>query len=250
MKLTILITGLLASTLAFAHGDEPRVAIELENSVVLQAGQQELHFQLVDTKLNQIITDQELNISHEKKLHVLIYDQSLNEFTHVHPDFINGEWRTTTQLSVNGKYFVWAQGEITSDGEEFSAPSNIEITKGTSAWPLPPQLSELRAGTNGNSKVELGTQKITANKMVMLGLKFTRTDGSTPNITPYLGAMAHIVATPTDGDSLVHVHPMNGSLPNEGMLHVTFPEAGIYRLWIQFIDGGNLKVIPLAVKVN
>ncbi len=83
----------------------------------------------------------------------------------------------------------------------------------------------------------------------MLDLKFTRTDGTSAVITPYLGALAHVVATPTDGDSLIHVHPMDGNQPNEGMLHVTFPTAGMHRLWIQFIDGGNLKTIPLVVKV-
>ena len=73
-------------------------------------------------------------------------------------------------------------------------------------------------------------------------------DGTTPQIEPYLGAFAHIIATPSDGDALIHVHPI-GTGPSQGMLHTTFPAAGEYRLWIQFIDDGNLKTIPLSVKV-
>lgn len=81
----------------------------------------------------------------------------------------------------------------------------------------------------------------------MLGLKFDRTDGSSVDITPYLGALAHIVAAPEDGDSLIHVHPMNGAKPDEGMLHVTFPAPGNYRIWIQYNDSGILRTIPLVV---
>ena len=47
-----------------------------------------------------------------------------------------------------------------------------------------------------------------------------------------------------------HVHPMTSPEPNEGILHTTFPAAGDYRLWIQFKDGGELKVVPLSVTVH
>jgi hypothetical protein len=43
---------------------------------------------------------------------------------------------------------------------------------------------------------------------------------------------------------------MDTSNPNQGMLHATFPHKGAYRLWIQFIDGGQLRTVPLSVKVN
>ena len=240
---------LFASTLVWAHGNESRVEIELESSVTIHAGHSQLEFQIVDTEGNRALSDQDLKIAHEKKLHVLIYDQALKEFTHVHPEYIDGLWKVSINLAVDGKYFLWAQGELASDNEEFSALSEISVTNGNPAWPLPPSLVELRTGANGISKATLGNQTLRAGKMAMLDLKFTRTDGTSAVITPYLGALAHVVATPTDGDSLIHVHPMDGNLPNEGMLHMTFPNKGNYRLWIQFIDGGILKTIPLVVKV-
>ena len=84
----------------------------------------------------------------------------------------------------------------------------------------------------------------------MLGLTFSHQDGTAPQLAPYLGAIAHIVATPSDGDSLIHVHPVAGSSPTTALLHVTFPSPGFYRLWIQFIDGGQLRTVPLAVEVK
>ena len=50
--------------------------------------------------------------------------------------------------------------------------------------------------------------------------------------------------------SQYHVHPMEGSDANSGMLHATFPSAGDYRVWIQLIDHGVLKTIPLSVTVT
>ncbi|QDK44646.1 hypothetical protein B9G69_010335 [Bdellovibrio sp. SKB1291214] len=83
----------------------------------------------------------------------------------------------------------------------------------------------------------------------MLNFQITREDGQAPEITPYLGAFAHVIAVSPDGDELTHVHPMEGSAPNTGMLHATFPTDGDYRVWIQLIDKGELKTIPLSISV-
>lgn len=238
----------LWSQTSWGHGgEESRIALE-PDVMSMSAGSAKYKFQLIDTENNKLIGDQDLNVAHEKKLHLIIYDPSLQEFQHVHPEFDGTMWVVDTQFSVDGNYWVWAQGELAADGEEFSASNKLDITGGTTAWPTPPVLGDQRTGTSGVSTIELGKNKLVAGKMAMLDLKMTRTDGTTPQLEPYLGAFAHIIATPADGDALIHVHPV-GTGPSEGMLHATFPVAGEYRLWIQFVDDGNLKTIPLSVKV-
>jgi len=149
---------------------------------------------------------------------------------------------------VNGQYFLWAQGELAADGEEFSAFTRIDVVGGAPAWPAP-VLQDIRTGSDRTSKVTLSAGRIRAGRAAMLTVTIGRDDGSKPAVSPYLGAFAHVIAVPEDGDSLIHVHPMNGRKPNEGMLHATFPTAGKYRLWIQFLDAGVLKTVPLAVEV-
>ena len=83
----------------------------------------------------------------------------------------------------------------------------------------------------------------------MLNFTVSRVDGTAVVLTDYLGALAHVISTPTNGDALNHVHPMAASKPSTGLLHATFDDAGDYRLWIQLIDGGVLKTIPLSVTV-
>lgn len=233
---------------AFGHGEaETRIVLEPELTS-FSAGMSTYKFKLIDTETNKLVSDSDLSIAHEKKLHLVIYDSSLNEFQHIHPEFNGNSWSVSAQFLVNGEYWVWAQGELAADGTEFSTSSKLSVSGGVIAWPTPPALSDMRSGQSGVSKINLSSNKVTAGKMAMLDLIMTRTDGSNPQLSPYMGAFAHVIATPDDGDSLIHVHPVSTG-QSKGMLHAAFPSAGLYRLWIQFIDDGNLKVIPVSIKV-
>lgn len=247
MLLAVVAFGLWSHKTLAHGGQETRIVLEPE-IVSTNAGNIQYKFQLIDTASDILIGDQDLVVAHEKKLHFIIYDSSLNEFQHVHPAFDGAVWSVDIQVGVNGNYLVWAQGELASDGEEFSSISSLDITGGASAWPTPANLVDQRAGRSGVSSINLSKNKLVAGKMSMIDLKISRTDGSTPQLEPYLGAFAHVISVPEDGDSLIHVHPQQvGS--SSATLHTTFPKAGMYRLWIQFIDGKDLKTIPLAVKV-
>jgi hypothetical protein len=82
--------------------------IELIGSKSLDAKPTRLAFQL--NQNGKILTAKDLATVHEKKLHVLIYDQSLSEFFHVHPTEKKGIWTTEeVPFSTNGKYKVWAE---------------------------------------------------------------------------------------------------------------------------------------------
>lgn len=244
----LLVAGAIHMPAAFAHPEENRVLFEKEDESSIQAGKIDLTFQLIDLKNRIVLTDKDLTLSHEKLLHFFAYDPALMEFRHEHPDFRDGKWHVTANLSVGGEYWIWAQGQIAADGEEFAASERLKVIGGTPANPTPPELGDVRVATDGLSKAALSGERIVAKAITMLNLTFSRTDGSQPVITPYLGAMAHVVGVPNDGDSLIHVHPM-ASGGNQLMLHMTFPAAGDYRLWVQFLDGGNLKTVPLSVTV-
>jgi hypothetical protein len=84
--------------------------------------------------------------------------------------------------------------------------------------------------------------------MAMIGIEFGRTDGKAPQIKNYLGAPAHVVITDLKGSALTHVHPMvmDGML----MLHTEFTKAGDYRVFVQWLDGEDLRTAELAVHVE
>lgn len=227
-----------------------QVAIDYKGKSTLKAEPQSVSFVLRDHQKKPII-DGGLETLHEKKIHVLVYDESLTQFFHVHPSEKNGTWTTEPiPFEHNGKYFFWAEGKLNGAEHEFNKLLNLKIDGGKPAIPAAKKLPQTLTGAKGNSVVALKIDSISANKEVMPTLEFSRNDSSASQLTPYLGALAHVVIVPVKGNKLIHVHPMPGSKPNELMMHTTFPAKGDYRIWVQFIDGGELKVVPLALNVK
>lgn len=220
---------------------EPRSEATVDKAAYMHS------FKLLDSKSGKYLGESDLAIFHEKKVHFIVYDLALKEFQHVHPTFDGTYWNVDLSFLVSGDYLTWAQGKI-NKGAEFSTSKPLTVQVQNPAWPQT-QLSDVREGADGLSKIVLGRTKLRAGQMAMLDLSFLRTDGSTAELTPYLGAIAHVIAVTADGQELIHVHPMEGGSENEAMLHTTFPEAGLYRIWIEFIDDGILKRVPLAVEV-
>ncbi len=220
--------------------------IKIESTQLVVAADETVpySFQLVDGKTSQPVSNIDLVKTHTKILHLVVYDKSLNEFNHVHPEFDGSLWKVDLNLPVNGSYMVWAQGETTA-GEEFSVYRSLTVENGLAENIVQP-LGDVRTGTDGITQVELDAKTVKAGKMVMLDFTVSHTDGTTPQLSLYLGAFAHVIATAVNGTELIHVHPMEAG-PTSGMLHATFPARGEYRLWVQFIDGVDIKTIPLSV---
>ena len=102
MKKMLMTLGAIAlwSQVTWAHGgEESRIALE-PDAMSMSVGSAKYKFQLIDTENNKVISDQDLNVAHEKKLHLIIYDPSLQEFQHVHPTFDG------TMLVVDSKFSV------------------------------------------------------------------------------------------------------------------------------------------------
>ena len=245
-----LILGLvmtLTSFHAFADGSGSHgIQIRPLTQGTLNAGTIQYSFDLLDQDAKPL-SDQDLTEDHTKKLHFIAYDASLKEFNHVHPIFDGNKWSVELNLPVNGTYFFWAQGQ-TLNGPEFSTFVNAQIQGGQPEIPVT-ALGDHRKGSDQGTIVELAGNKLRAGKMAMINFTISREDGAAPEITPYLGAFAHVIAVSPDGSELTHVHPMEGNDPNTGMLHATFPTAGDYRIWIQLNDKGELKTVPLSVTV-
>ncbi|MBC7714879.1 MAG: hypothetical protein H7177_16145 [Rhizobacter sp.] len=247
LKLLLWVILLFATFALHAHEETQKVALEPE-IFSNNAGHISYQFQLIDLEKKTLIKDSDLSVGNEKLLHFIVYDSSLTDFQHLHPVYNGKSWVIEFDLNRNGDYWIWGQGILARNKTEFSASNNLSIAGGIESYPSPAELELTRTGNDSISSITLSDIQITAKKMVMLDLKFSRTDGSAPVITNYLGAMAHVIAVTDDGDSLVHVHVMS-SKPTEGMVHATFENPGKYRLWVQFLDNNILRVVPLAIEV-
>lgn len=232
----------------FSTNSYAGIVIQPQESVFVASEDLNYSFNLMDEKTKKFLNENDLIETHTKLLHLVVYDKSLNEFNHVHPEFNGSSWNASLNLPTNGNYLVWAQGE-TKSGTEFSVSTLMTVKNGQVEASVA-SLGDVRTGVDGSTKIDLAPIKIKAGKMVMINFEVSRTDSSTSEITPYLGAYAHVIATALDSNELIHVHPMQGDKANSGMLHATFPISGDYRLWLQLVDGGVLKTIPLSVAVE
>ena len=246
----ICLTLAFGAVSAQAHEPNSRVAVALESPAAVQAGDISVSFDLQDTQTGKALSDAELELSHEKKLHCFFFDPALKEFRHEHPTFDGSHWHVSTHLDVNGDYWMWLQGQLAADHSEFASSARISVAGGNPANAVPIALGDVRQGSDGNSVVQLSSENFEVGQTVMPMLTFTRNDGTQPQITPYLGAMAHVLIVSQDGDSILHVHPMNSGTPTQMMIHTEFQSAGDYRIWVQFLDANVLKIIPLSVTVH
>jgi hypothetical protein len=229
-------------------------------------------------------TVKDLQIVHEKPMHLLIVSKDLAEFYHVHPEqSADGSYKVTHTFPSGGDYRLYA---------DFTPKDAIQVVE---------QIDVKVAGPE-RAKVELVPDKklektVDGLKIVMrpsasikagqeLTLDFQAFDAASgkpaTDLQNYLGELAHFVIISEDLKDFVHAHPMakgesmdsmdmGGAKPDEHgtdghehstaegktkklgesevSAHTAFPRAGLYKLWAQFQRGGKVISVPFIVNV-
>jgi hypothetical protein len=193
------------------------------------------------------VTDQEqkpveLEVSHEKIMHLIVVSTDLSEYYHLHPeDQGNGTYTQKFDLSGNNyKAFVdikpknlayhvrpielHAGGDHT-EHEKNSLQPDTNLTK-----------------TINDKTVQLTTTELEAGKNVTLTFD---TKGETPE--PYLGALGHVVILDENGEKFVHVHP---AASDKTVFETTFAKPGIYKVWGEFRFDGKVNTYPFVIEVK
>lgn len=233
----------------------------------------------VKDKQGAIVKD--LQLVHEKPMHLLIVSKDLAEFYHVHPEpMADGSYRVLHTFPNGGEYKFYA---------DFTPKDAVQMVE---------QIEVKVAGTErpkvalaADSKFEKSVEglKITMKPSAdikagqELTLDFQAFDANTnkpaTDLQNYLGELAHFVIISEDLKDFVHAHPMakgekmsdmkmdgdnhvdgehdhstmEGTTTKTGAseisAHTTFPRAGLYKLWAQFQRGGKIINVPFIVNV-
>lgn len=226
----------------------------------------------------------DLQIVHEKPMHLLIVSKDLAEFYHVHPEPSgDGSYRVRHTFPNGGDYKLYA------DFTPANAKQVVERIDVKVAGDERPKVA-LAADTRFEKTVDglkvtmKPSEKIEAGKELMLD--FAAFDAASrkpaPDLQNYLGELAHFVIISEDMVDFVHAHPMAKGGKMDGMkmdagkaedhnadghshggesktqgkprasevsAHTTFPRAGLYKLWAQFQRGGKVISVPFIVNV-
>jgi hypothetical protein len=209
------------------------------------------------------VLSDDLLIVHTERIHLLIVDESLSDYQHIHPApaKVPGEYEFTITPTRPGPHRVFA--------DIVPAASNVQEY---AVCDLPGEAAHgdslERAGLATSSAVEDLRFQIQWNtaglalqpkQPVSASILVSTTDGRPfAQLEPLMGTYAHLVAFHEDRQTVLHIHPAGGADPqtpqDRGGPRFGFrwwaPKPGFYRLYVQVQAGGKQVFAPFALEVK
>jgi hypothetical protein len=208
-----------------------------------------LLIQIFNTKGKPI---ESFDISHEKKMHLIVVSKDLSYFDHLHPEYTNqGKFEIGTSFPKDGEYkliadFIPAGGQQKTETHWVRAGTD----EGTQLPVIPDnnltQIVEGKEVTLRFDKLQAGTEV-----QMTFTLKDAKTQTPITTLEPYLGAAGHVVMLSENAEQYIHNHPIDEKATGpEASFSTSFPKGGVYKIWGQFQHEGKVFVVPFVVKVS
>ncbi len=241
-----------SSAMKIDSGAELALSRIVLDGISYQPGPIVFSFKLYSEK-GQELTDNDLKIEHEKKMHFLLVRDDMTQFQHLHPEYRDGRWKVEAKIVEKGLYQIYV--DIAPQNEKavvLRAP--ISIGGATEFGVNPTPSSNNSAEDKGITAVlALSPTPIRSNQEINLIYFLTKNWKPVSKIDPYLAAYGHVVLIKHNSpDDFFHVHPVTETAPTNGQVgfSATFPTAGRYTLYAQFKVAGLIKTFPITVDVN
>jgi hypothetical protein len=201
----------------------------------------------------------QLEVAHTEKIHLLVIDQSLTDYHHLHPVAGDkpGEYRFDFAPRLGGTYHIWADLVPKATGKQEYSKTTVKVE----GPPGTPNNSVNSTAEVDGYRFTLTTEKnapLQAGKATVVKVKVTGPDGRDfSRLEPVMDAFAHMVAFPTDLGSVTHVHPM-GPEPKtaaerggpELSFHVEPDKPGFQKFFLQTQIDGKDKFAAFGLNVE
>ena len=224
----------------------------------------------VNTKPGNVpVLANQLQIERTKLMHVVGLRSDMNEFFHIHPQFLADNpaiFSIEHVFKKPGLYKIWSS--VKKDGIDhiFGHP---EVNINGAGPKEDKKVSFSRNVTTGNSKVSLTTDgTVVKGREAELSFDIHTLTGQEITVEDYLGAQMHLVLIKDDWKQFIHAHPAGGEDHSQvpGFVNIalangdddhgtastpamsandevitftaTFPEAGLYKAFAQFRPKG------------
>lgn len=191
-----------------------------------------------------------LDVEHTKKIHLIVVNDDLSWFDHIHPEYnADGSYTVTEKFPTSGKYTLFADYKPSGGNH---VVDNLNVTVEGSEPAARKYGADKLTGNAGDgfsvSLTPTGGKFLTniamhINGIVMLNGK----EVDVTTLEDYLGAKAHMVVVSLTDKKYLHVHPsVEGG---KFGLHTTFDKPGVYRGWIQFQSKGKVYTSDFVMNV-
>ena len=218
-----------------------------------------------------------LQIVHEKPMHLLIVSDDLDEFYHEHPELqTDGSYKVSFAFPNGGNYRLYT--DFTPfDATQVVQNFPVKVSGAErAAKTLTPDAKFEKTVENLRVEMKPDGELISGKEMT---LSFSVFDAATAqpvtDLENYLGEKAHFVVISEDLGEFVHAHPMSADAvkaephahaPNSAphadekmanpaaasivSAHIAFPKGGIYRIWAQFKRSGKVITVPFTAQIK
>ncbi|MBH0157209.1 MULTISPECIES: hypothetical protein [Fictibacillus] len=198
-----------------------------------------IHIELKDKEGNPV---EELEIDHEKLMHLIIVNDELQQYYHIHPEKKGNGVFTIQHKLEEGSYKAFIDIKPKDKNYEVQ-PLPIEVGAGDAHGEhdsLKPE-TEFTKTVNGY-KLTMSPETFTSGEEIVLDFDLKENKPE-----PYLGALGHVVILDEGGDEYVHVHPASET---DTKFATKFDQPGIYKIWGEFKINGKVNVYPFVVEVK
>lgn len=210
-----------------------------------------LRFRVREPGTNAAVSD--LQVVHERPLHLFIVSRDLDFFDHVHPERQGDGSYGLRQPLPAGEYMLIADFLPLGGTSQMVQRALISGRRSLSRRQEPALESAVRSVTTGGITVTLDAAPARAGREV--ALTFTVTDTKTgeavTDLQPYLGAPAHMLIVRADLSDAVHAHPEEVVTGGPAIsFHPLLPGDGAYKLWLQVQRRGRVITVPFVLRTG
>lgn len=246
-----------------------RVELETDTSEISSRTPVELKFQVKKPTGEKT---SELEIVHEKPMHLFIVSRDLAQYFHEHPvRQKDGTYKLDFEFPNGGDFRIYL--DFKPPNEEILTESFDVSVKGQNIPEVELKPDEKFEKTIDGLRFTLKPNRELKKHSDLL-LEFQVSDASTnapvENLQNYLGAKAHFVIIRKNLGRFIHGHPVSGensdktmdhrNMPSMPMNHamenskvaaaVNFPNSGIYKIFAQFKYQDKIYTVPFVFEVK
>ncbi|SDD61388.1 hypothetical protein [Niabella drilacis] len=191
-----------------------------------------------------------LTQQHGAPFHLIVLDEALTWFRHLHPVLQpDGSYQVRLTFPAGGNYLLYA--DYQPEGTPSLVDKILLPVAGDRPGPVAVTGQKLTAVTGDlDIRIDLAAPLYTGTS-TLLPFRIERNGKplKTTALSPYLGAIAHLILIHGEDKDFLHIHPRSGT-DAPVVAHTTFEKAGRYRLWIQFKTGDELHTAAFTLDVK
>lgn len=192
-----------------------------------------------------------LAVQHESAFHLIVLSEDLRLFQHLHPELQpDGTYNVTLTFPVGGDYLLVADYQPVGHAPIVDKIP-VQVKGGNTGKPVEDTTETLVSVADGFRVSIEATLPFLSGAHSLIPIRIERDNKAVTaaDITPYLGAVAHMILVSKTDKDFLHIHPEAGTdYPVVG--HTLFSKPDIYRMWVQFQVGDHLHTADFTLDVK